>query len=163
MYLISALAVLIFPALNAAQDYGNSGNSGSKSSSAAAASGTPTSSASPGVHSVAVGQGGLTFSPNSLTAAVGDQVEFHFDSPTHSVAQGDFNNACQPLNSSSFWSGYPGNGVRNLHSEFQPTPLLTATQSPPFTITVNSTDPIWFYCTQVSHCQAGMVGVINPP
>jgi hypothetical protein len=32
-----------------------------------------------------------------------------------------------------------------------------------FTVMVNSTDPIWFYCGQVGHCQGGMVGVINPP
>jgi len=32
-----------------------------------------------------------------------------------------------------------------------------------FVVTVESTDPMWFYCGQVSHCQGGMVGVINPP
>lgn len=32
-----------------------------------------------------------------------------------------------------------------------------------FLVTVNSTDPIYFYCGQIGHCQAGMVGVINPP
>lgn len=28
---------------------------------------------------------------------------------------------------------------------------------------MNDTKPIWYYCGQVGHCQAGMVGVINPP
>lgn len=32
-----------------------------------------------------------------------------------------------------------------------------------FQTMVNSTDPIWFYCSLDSHCQEGMVGVINPP
>ncbi|KAF3008237.1 hypothetical protein E8E15_001125 [Penicillium rubens] len=32
-----------------------------------------------------------------------------------------------------------------------------------FTLTVNDTNPIWLYCAQVGHCQAGMVAVINPP
>jgi uncharacterized cupredoxin-like copper-binding protein len=32
-----------------------------------------------------------------------------------------------------------------------------------FTVTVNDTNPIWFYCGVPTHCQAGMVGVINPP
>jgi len=30
-----------------------------------------------------------------------------------------------------------------------------------FTIDITTTDPIWFYCAQAMHCQAGMVGVIN--
>lgn len=28
---------------------------------------------------------------------------------------------------------------------------------------VNDTKPIWFYCTQKSHCKGGMVGVVNAP
>lgn len=32
-----------------------------------------------------------------------------------------------------------------------------------FTLTINDTNPIWLYCAQVGHCQAGMVAVINPP
>lgn len=27
---------------------------------------------------------------------------------------------------------------------------------------VNNTDPMAFYCTVASHCQSGMVGVVNP-
>jgi len=27
----------------------------------------------------------------------------------------------------------------------------------------NASQPAWFYCSQGKHCQAGMVGVINPP
>lgn len=48
------------------------------------------------VHVVQVGDGGLNYNPSSLTAAVGDQVEFHF-SPFHSVTQGSFANPCAPL------------------------------------------------------------------
>jgi hypothetical protein len=29
-------------------------------------------------------------------------------------------------------------------------------------VTVNSTDPIFFYCSQASHCSQGMVGAVNP-
>jgi hypothetical protein len=32
-----------------------------------------------------------------------------------------------------------------------------------FVVNVTSTDPIWFYCSLASHCQEGMVGVVNPP
>lgn len=31
-----------------------------------------------------------------------------------------------------------------------------------FRVTVNTTDPIFFYCGFPSHCELGMVGVINP-
>jgi hypothetical protein len=32
-----------------------------------------------------------------------------------------------------------------------------------FTITVNDTNPIWFFCGFPSHCELGMAGVINAP
>lgn len=33
---------------------------------------------------------------------------------------------------------------------------------PTFTITVNDTNPAFFYCAQISHCQLGMVFALNP-
>jgi hypothetical protein len=30
-------------------------------------------------------------------------------------------------------------------------------------VTVNDTQPIWFYCSRASHCASGMVGVVNAP
>jgi hypothetical protein len=38
-----------------------------------------------------------------------------------------------------------------------------STTMPIFTLMVNDTKPIWFYCSQKPHCQKGMVGVINAP
>lgn len=92
---------------------------------------------------VSSSSGALTFSPNSMTANMGDTVVFTFQKGGHTVTQGQQSSACQP-ESNGFYSG---------------------TQSPPttFTIEVNSTDPMWFYCSTPGHCQAGMVGVINPP
>jgi plastocyanin len=64
------------------------------------------------VHQIAVGQGGLKFSPDSITAKVGDQVQFNFDSSLgHSVVEGDYNNPCQPLDASAFYSGTVSSGV----------------------------------------------------
>lgn len=42
--------------------------------------------------------------------------------------------------------------------------LAFVQQSSMFSMTVNSTDPVWLYCSQTyaSHCQAGQVMVINP-
>lgn len=46
--------------------------------SAAVAQGTNSGSGSTTVHVVKVGENGLTFSPDQLTAAVGDMVQFQF-------------------------------------------------------------------------------------
>ncbi|KAJ5715281.1 uncharacterized protein N7483_012462 [Penicillium malachiteum] len=100
------------------------------------------------VHKIDVGEDGFSFDPASLSASVGDTVEFHFYPQNHSVAQASFDDPCHPLNSSGFFSG------------FVPTSEESKTV---FTLTINNTDPIWYYCGQEGHCQAGMVGVINPP
>ena len=42
-----------------------------------------------------VGKGGLVFSPDTSTAAVGDTLEFHFYSAFHTAVQGDFSTPCQ--------------------------------------------------------------------
>lgn len=90
--------------------------------------------------------GALAFSNNSITAAVGDTVSFLYQSGNHSVTQSTFANPCT-RKSGGFGSGF--------HSS------ASATQ---FTITVNDTQPIWYYCGQTSpliHCHLGMVGAIN--
>ncbi|KAF2669717.1 Cupredoxin [Microthyrium microscopicum] len=125
----------------------NYGSTTAQSSSTATAA-SSTSAASGSVATVAVGQNGFTFSPDTLTAAVGSRIVFQIYPGDHSVTQGDFSTPCQS-NSTGFNSGF-------INSNSGP-----AAQA--FTITVNSTDPIWFYCAQVTHCQSGMVGVINPP
>lgn len=138
--------VLLFSSLPLIHaQYGN--NKAQSTTTTAASSTTSTTSAASGVHTVDVGEDGLAFNPSSLTVAMGDKVEFHFFPPDHSVVQGSFANPCQP-SSGGFFSG------------FFPT---TAESKTVFTVTVNNTDPIWFYCGVQGHCQAGMVGVINPP
>jgi len=106
-------------------------------------------------HVVRVGAGGaLTFTPEKIKANPGDLVQFHFYPKAHSVAQSSFDNPCQPLDgaggATGFWSG------------FQPVDE-NSKEMPVFTIPVNSTKPIWFYCATGKHCQGGMVGVINEP
>lgn len=53
---------------------------------------------------VEVGDGGLMFEPDTITADEGDIVEFHFNS-MHSVVAGDFDKACSPVASGGFYSG----------------------------------------------------------
>ena len=57
---------------------------------------------------VMVGKSGLNFSPDTITADMGDTIEFLFFSSIHSVAMGDFSSACQPAKSGGFYSGFPG-------------------------------------------------------
>lgn len=139
---VSALLSAIPLAL--AQGYGNSGGSSTTSSAAS----TTTSSVA-GVHVVTVGEGGnLAFSPKSITAAVGEIVEFHFFPAKHSVAQSTFGAPCTPFsNGTSFFSGSMTTSSGENANTFQ--------------ITINNTAPIWFYCAFPGHCEAGMAGVIN--
>ncbi|KUJ19549.1 Cupredoxin [Mollisia scopiformis] len=98
---------------------------------------------------VSVGENGLTFTPNDITATVGQSVEFSFFPKNHSVTQSSFAEPCHPLAGGFF-------------STFMPT---TAESSTTFTIVVNDTKPIWIYCGQTTgnHCQSGMVAAINAP
>jgi len=128
--------------------YGNSGGASSAQSSSTAQP-SATSSASSSVQTVQVGEDGLKFDPQSLVVAPGNTVVFEFYPGNHSVVQSSFEAPCKPANSSSFFSGF-------IDSSSGPASNV-------FTLSVNSSDPIWFYCGQISHCQAGMVGVINPP
>ncbi|KAF4624883.1 hypothetical protein G7Y89_g13283 [Cudoniella acicularis] len=46
---------------------------------------------------VAVGQNGLTYTPNNITASVGDLIQFSFFPKNHSVTQSSFADPCHPL------------------------------------------------------------------
>ena len=154
-------------------------------------------------HPVMVGAGGaIAYSPDSVTASIGDTITFQFAavntvrsplSPTnsniqnHSVAEADFAAPCKPSNGGipgplaccfqpkalqlprglvlivGIWSGFI---VISSASGTQP-PVAgykrqTSTTPTTFVITVNNTNPTFFYCAQVGHCNAGMVFAINP-
>lgn len=104
-------------------------------------------------HTVSVSDksGALTFTPDTVQAAQGDSVVFHFWPKNHSVAQSTFAKPCEPM-ANGMWSG------------FVPTTDTAKAASTSYTFQVkNASAPIWFYCSQGKHCQGGMVGVINPP
>jgi len=90
----------------------------------------------------------LAFSPSSVNASVGDTVSFVFSPKNHTVTQSTFAAPCQPM------SG-------GVDSGFQPV-AANATNVPSFTVTVNATTPLWFFCHQTGHCEQGMVFAINP-
>jgi plastocyanin len=95
---------------------------------------------------IKVGESGLTFSPNSTTAEVGDQVVFTFYPQDHNVVQATFADPCQAM-AGGFYSGFQS-------TKSGPAPMS-------FELTINSTTPIWYFCGQGKHCESGMVGVIN--
>lgn len=144
MLAFNILPIAAMLGLAAAQNYGSSPSSTSSSSTAA------TTTASSNMHAVTVGAGGgLSFSPDTITAAVGDIVQFHFNPLNHSVVEGDISTPCKPK-SGGFYSGFQ--------------PIASGTGSQIFAVTINDTKPIFFYCAQTvfTHCQSGMAGVINP-
>ena len=99
---------------------------------------------------ISVGKEGLSFWPNSTTADKGDTLTFHFWPKAHNVVQGSFDSACSPMQGGGIYSDFvPVNGDKAADKTF--------------VVTVNDTKPIWYYCSQGSHCQGGMVGVVNPP
>lgn len=118
--------------------------------------GTSTSSGTK-VHVINVSDknGSLIYSPASTSIPVGEMVQWHFYPKNHSVVQAAFSNPCEPIsnvmsNVSTFYSGY---------MPVKP----TDSSMPALTMMVKSDKPFWYYCSQGKHCQAGMVGVINPP
>ena len=97
------LILFFLPAIHA--QYGNGPSSSTETTMDTSASPTPTSS-SGAVHTVDVGEDGFTYDPDTVTAAAGDKVEFHFYPGDHSVVQAAFANPCEPLNDSSVFSGF---------------------------------------------------------
>ena len=114
--------------------------------------------------------GDLAFTPKDMKAKVGDMVQFQFYPmvcrisiisglrrlivclQNHSVVQASFDMPCMPMKDSM--------GVKGLFSGYMPV-KPTDTKMPAYTIMVNDTKPIWYYCSKGDHCQSGMVGVIN--
>ncbi|KAL8753712.1 MAG: hypothetical protein Q9199_004856 [Rusavskia elegans] len=139
---------------------GSSSTSMSKTGSEAAspaAAGAASPSGQVMVHVVKVSnkKGDLTFEPNNLQVPAGHMVQFHFYPKNHSVVQSTFDQPCEPINNNN--ASVPG-----FFSGFMPV-KPDAAMMPSYTIMVNDTKPIWYYCSQGKHCQQKMVGVINPP
>lgn len=102
---------------------------------------------------VMVAQNGtLTFTPSSVTANEGDVIAFQFLAGNHTVTQSTFTDPCTMLTTPS-----PG-----IDSGFQPV-SADATMVPQYSFSVtNASSPLWFYCRQGRHCEAGMVFAVNP-
>ncbi|KAJ8109834.1 hypothetical protein ONZ43_g6028 [Nemania bipapillata] len=94
----------------------------------------------------------LEFNPSSIKAQIGDTITYKFFSKNHAVAQSTFADPCH-IQANGIFSGFTPNTSPDVAA---PTD---------FTITINDTKPLWFYCPQTNgnHCQSGMVHAINAP
>ena len=158
-------------------------------------------------HPVMVGAGGaISYSPDSVTASVGDTITFQFAavntvppllpslltsritlsqrqilrrhvnrptevSPVPSHVAPDPMLCNYPHGTTGglvlivgIWSGFivisSASGTQTPVAGYK---RQTTTSTPTtFVITVNNTNPTFFYCAQVGHCNAGMVFAINP-
>ncbi|KAJ0147279.1 Extracellular serine-rich protein [Colletotrichum tanaceti] len=107
------------------------------------------------VVSVASTNNTLKFFPDKINAPVGSMVQFQFRGGNHSVVQSTFDNPCIPISNVNA-------SAKGVYSGYQPVQASAAMgQIPVFTVMVNSTTPMWLYCSQGKHCQNGMVMVIN--
>ncbi|EJD38329.1 RmlC-like cupin [Auricularia subglabra TFB-10046 SS5] len=110
---------------------------------------SPPPAKTPVNHDVQVGADNqLVYSPQYLTANVGDTVTFHFVSKNHTSTRSSFAEPCSSLPEAD----------GGFDSKFMP-----VAEAKPFTITVADEKPIWVYCRQTGHCSKGMVFAVNPP
>ncbi|KAG9008049.1 hypothetical protein FRB94_013814 [Tulasnella sp. JGI-2019a] len=98
-------------------------------------------------HNVTVGVGGLVFTPNQITAAVGDTLSFEFHPANHTLTQSTFAAPCSSM-------------AGGVDSGFMPV-AATATAFPVYSFMIKEVTPLWFYCAQKGHCTQGMVFAVN--
>ncbi|KAF7323109.1 hypothetical protein HMN09_00091100 [Mycena chlorophos] len=92
----------------------------------------------------------IAYTPNQVTANVGDTIVFTFLQKNHSVTQSTLDTPCAPL-------------ANGFDSGFVPVSANQTSGFPQAQLTVESTDPIWIYCRQTNHCAVdGMVFAVNP-
>ncbi|ETI25115.1 hypothetical protein G647_04487 [Cladophialophora carrionii CBS 160.54] len=104
---------------------------------------------------IAVGRAGHTFAPDVVQVPVGGFVEFDFYPTNHSVIRAEYLNPCIPYEMT-------GIGKVGFYSGFKPVDAILA-DPPKWTLQINDSDPIFFYCGAPNSCITyQMVGVINP-
>ncbi|RYP00808.1 hypothetical protein DL764_006412 [Monosporascus ibericus] len=120
----------------------------SSASSTSSSTGTAT-------HTVSVGLD-HRYIPDTIEAEVGDIINFRFYGANHSVVKAEFGQPCVPYDmihpgEESFFSG----AIEQPDGNENPLPT--------WTLRVNTTEPVFFYCSAPESCITWkMIGVINP-
>ncbi|KAI0091101.1 hypothetical protein BDY19DRAFT_682362 [Irpex rosettiformis] len=105
------------------------------------------------------GHQGIGFDPSTIVPAAGDTIVFTYALPEyiknppsvqHSATQSTFDAPCTPK------EGGFDTGVQNTGS-------VNDNTGTSFSLTVNNTDPLWFFSSVGSDCKDGMVLAVNPP
>ncbi|KAF2491544.1 hypothetical protein BU16DRAFT_121449 [Lophium mytilinum] len=125
------------------------------STSTGTASPSSTASSAPKVIDVTVNKGSThRFDPEDIQANVGDILSFHFYPTNHSVVKAEYGYPCVPYD-------YVEPGSKDMFfSGNHPMQAADAVQT--WNLTVNSTEPVFFYCSALESCnKQGMLGVIN--
>lgn len=108
----------------------------------------------PQTHTIQVGLLDHKMRPEVTEAAVGDFIEFDFYPLNHSVVRAEYGFPCIPYEMT-------GSGKTGFFSGFNPVAKVLD-RPPKYTIRVNDTVPIFFYCSAPGSCITyGMVGGIN--
>ncbi|TRX92826.1 hypothetical protein FHL15_006232 [Xylaria flabelliformis] len=109
------------------------------------------------VHVVSVSSANksLAFYPDNLKPAVGDMIQFQFLAGNHSVVQSNFDNPCTPIQQHDSTQKGMFSGYMNVAAS------AATGMIPTYTMNVTTDKPLWLYCSQGKHCQAGMVMVLN--
>ncbi|KAK0389798.1 hypothetical protein NLU13_3371 [Sarocladium strictum] len=98
---------------------------------------------------------GLRYWPDKMQAAAGDMVQFQFWAGAHTVTQSNFDNVCTPINEVN-------SSIAGVDSGAMPVAASADKREiPTYTVMINNTAPLWFYCKTGQHCKAGMAMVIN--
>ncbi|KAI0783854.1 hypothetical protein BC629DRAFT_1593991 [Irpex lacteus] len=105
------------------------------------------------------GHQGIGFDPSTIVPAAGDTIVFtyalpeYIKNPTsvqHSATQSTFDAPCTPKDG-GFDTGVQSTGSANDGTGAS------------FSLTVNNTDPLWFFSSVGADCKSGMVLSVNPP
>ncbi|KAG6890220.1 hypothetical protein C0995_010232 [Termitomyces sp. Mi166 len=99
------------------------------------------------------GKKGLGFDPSVIHPAVGDTIVWEFRSGQHSVVESTFDNPCVGKT----------NGINTGVQTVSDSLSVDAPGLPRYTVTVNSTDPQWFFDEAGGLCNQGAVLAVNPP
>ena len=185
---VCSLTFVVLPSICFAQDDFDLNSSSPTASSTPANNSSSTSSAAVQTHTISVGLADHKFRPESTNANIGDvshllqatrkklsylsflpatqqihwsptdilkTIEFAFYPLNHSVVRAEYGFPCIPYE-------MIGQGKTGFFSGFKPVDSVL-TSPPTYSIEIENTDPIFFYCSAVGSCiNYGMVGVINP-
>ncbi|EAU87522.1 hypothetical protein CC1G_11194 [Coprinopsis cinerea okayama7 len=97
------------------------------------------------------GRKGKGFDPSVIHPIAGDVIAFEFRSGAHSAVQSEFDNPC-------VYNGGFNSGVFTVADDLH----VDAPGLPIVRVTVNSTEPLWFFDEAGGLCHQGAVLAVNP-